>query len=96
MKKWLLLCLAAGLGWGQAAPAFDVTSIRPNVSNTGNGGSLRGGLLQLRNITLKSLLMTAYQVKQYQVVGGPAWMGTDKFDVEGKTEKNSPSPNRIP
>jgi uncharacterized protein (TIGR03435 family) len=89
MKKWLLMCLTAYVGWGQAAPAFDVTTVRPNLSVTsGGGGSLRGGLLRLNNVTLKNLVLMAYQVKQYQVVGGPGWLGTDKFDVEGKTEKN--------
>jgi uncharacterized protein (TIGR03435 family) len=89
MRKWLLVSLTACLGWGQAAPAFDVTTVRPNLSLTSGGtGSLRGGRLALPNVTLKSLLLMAYQVKQYQVVGGPGWIGTDKFDVEGKTESN--------
>jgi uncharacterized protein (TIGR03435 family) len=88
MKKWLLVCFTACLGWGQAAPAFDVTTVRPNLSGTAGGsGSFLGGRLKLSNFTLKNVLTMAYQVKPFQVVGGPGWMGTDKFDIEGKTEK---------
>jgi uncharacterized protein (TIGR03435 family) len=86
MKKWMLVCLTACLGWGQAPPAFDVTTVRPSQSlEAGGGGSLRGGRLELRNASLKTLLSGAYEVKTYQIVGGPGWIGSAKFDIQGKT-----------
>ena len=67
-----------------ARPEFAVTSVKPNktgccvVGGVGNGGG--GG----RNVTLKFLL--AYRLQQFQIAGGPKWIDSDWFDVEGKAE----------
>ena len=67
-------------------PKFAVTSVKPNmadccvVGGVGNGGSLN------RRATLKMLIGTAYRVQGFQISGGPGWIGSDRFDVEGKAE----------
>jgi uncharacterized protein (TIGR03435 family) len=67
-------------------PEFAVTSVKPNNSNccvsggVGNGGG--GG----RDVTLTMLIATAYQIQQFQISGGPSWIHSDRFDVEGKAE----------
>jgi uncharacterized protein (TIGR03435 family) len=67
-------------------PEFAVASIKPN--NTGccaTGGAGKGGS---RNtyVTLKMLIGTAYSVQEFQISGGPRWIASDRFDVEGKAE----------
>jgi uncharacterized protein (TIGR03435 family) len=32
------------------------------------------------------LIGTAYLVQEFQISGGPGWIGSDRFDVEGKAE----------
>ncbi len=69
-------------------PAFEVASIKPNHSGTGNV-MLRiepGGRLSASNVTLKILLQTAYGVKDSQISGAPGWFDSDHFDVEAKPE----------
>jgi uncharacterized protein (TIGR03435 family) len=35
-------------------------------------------------VTLKGLLLAAYDVKDFQVVGGPPWMDNEGYDVVAK------------
>jgi uncharacterized protein (TIGR03435 family) len=67
-------------------PEFAVASIKPNRTNccvtagVGNGGG--GGT----DVTVKMLIVTAYRIQEFQISGGPGWIGSDRFDVEGKAE----------
>jgi len=40
----------------------------------------------MRNTTLKQLITAAYGLRDFQVFGGPSWIGTDHFDIEAKSE----------
>jgi uncharacterized protein (TIGR03435 family) len=77
-----------------AAPAFEVASIRPNVS--GDDGTMRnlgaGGRLVLVNFTLRDLITTAYDVAPFQVTGGPPWINRNRFDVTAKASTAAPLP----
>jgi uncharacterized protein (TIGR03435 family) len=35
-------------------------------------------------VPLRMLITEAYSVRDFQIVGGPGWMNTDRWDVEGK------------
>jgi uncharacterized protein (TIGR03435 family) len=67
-------------------PEFAVASVKPNklgcctTYGVGSGGG--GGT----NVTLKNLIALAYRLQDYQISGGPRWIGSDRFDVEGKAE----------
>ncbi len=64
-------------------PAFEVVSVKP--SRTGDpGGSINvrpGGRFVVVNRTVRNMIRTAYQVQDQRIVGGPAWVGTERFDV---------------
>lgn len=32
------------------------------------------------------LVVAAYRVRDFQVIGGPNWINTDRFDIEAKAE----------
>ena len=67
-------------------PEFAVASIKPStaqgdpVYGTGNGRGYG------ENVTLKMLIGLAWQVQQFQIIGGPGWADSDRFEVEGKAE----------
>ena len=42
------------------------------------------GRFTATNIPLKVLITNAYQLSFFQVVGGPDWIGTDRFDIAAK------------
>lgn len=43
-----------------------------------------GGRFVAVNIPLRMLIRTAYQLQDDQIVGGPRWMATDRFDIEAR------------
>jgi uncharacterized protein (TIGR03435 family) len=74
--------------------AFEVASIKPSE---GDGHMVRiqtspGGRYTASGVTLKMLIQQAYDVKDFQITGGPAWMSTMAFDIVAKAE--NPDVNR--
>jgi uncharacterized protein (TIGR03435 family) len=71
---------------------FDVASLKLSLPG-GRGGGIRpaeGGLRYIaNNCSIKGMITVAYRVKPEQIVGGPSWMDTDLYDMEGKAEKPS-------
>ena len=72
----------------QAQPAhFDAASIKPGRGE-GRAGNLQftPGRIVGTNVSARQLLMEAYRLKSYQLSGGPAWLDSARFDIEGKAE----------
>jgi uncharacterized protein (TIGR03435 family) len=71
---------------------FEVASLKPSQPG-GRGGGIRpaqgGERYVATNITLRLMMMVAYQMKAEQISGGPEWMNTDLFDMNAKAEKPS-------
>src|SRR5262249_20827409 len=41
------------------------------------------------NVTLKLLIQNAYRVKNFQIIGGPNWIGLDRWNIEAKAEEGT-------
>jgi bla regulator protein BlaR1 len=70
------------------APAFEVASVKPNKSSD-RGGRIMfgpGGRFVATNISVKGLIHIAYGVQDFQISGGPPWLGSDRYDIEAKAE----------
>src|SRR5437773_8605113 len=84
----LLLSLSLDVYSQNVPPAFEVASIKPN--NQGNGTVMirnsPGGRFTSVGLTLKALIAYAYRIRDFQISGGPGWIGTDKFDIEAKAD----------
>jgi uncharacterized protein (TIGR03435 family) len=80
------LFLAGASIRAQAPAAFEVASVKPN--KTGDGrvmlGMQPGGRFNASNVPLRLLLRQAFNVQDFQIVGGPDWIGSDRFDVVAK------------
>ena len=64
-------------------PSFEAASIKTNKSNSlGMRLGMPTGRLSGANVTLGLLIRSAYQLPDFRVVGGPAWIEIDRFDVE--------------
>jgi uncharacterized protein (TIGR03435 family) len=76
--------------------AFEVVSIKLNKSaNAGGSMGPRASMFVATNMTLKALLMYAYRpatgsLLNEQIIGGPDWIKTDRFDVKAKPEGDEP------
>jgi bla regulator protein BlaR1 len=65
---------------------FEVASVKANKSAE-IGGSFSGrpgGQLVVRNNTLRNVIRNAYQLQNFQMIGGPDWLDTDRFDITAK------------
>lgn len=40
------------------------------------------------NLTVNMLIQSAYNLKPWQILGGPGWVSTDGYNIEAKTEGN--------
>ena len=71
-----------------APTAYSVASIKPNKSSDDRFmlRPMPGGGLTATGVTLKMLMGFAYGVFAYQISGGPAWIGTERWDIEAKTD----------
>jgi uncharacterized protein (TIGR03435 family) len=89
MRNVAWAILVAALCFGQARPQFEVVSIKPNRS-ADSGGGMRpvAGGFSARNMSLNMLIQAAYNLKPWQISGGPGWVATDRYDIEAKTEGN--------
>ena len=76
-----------------AQTAFEAASIKPSrMDQQSHLIRPSAGGLTAQSFPVKNMITWAYQVKDFQVVGGPSWMGSDYFDVDAKAPgKASPA-----
>jgi uncharacterized protein (TIGR03435 family) len=89
MKRiFAIFLLAIAVASGQTT--FDVASIKPSdpASHGMNMGTSPGGSFRATGVTLMLLIQQAYDVRGFQVSGGPGWMTTDRYDILTKNEGN--------
>ncbi len=76
-------------------PSFEVASVRPSNPNPPDpmSGMPRlmpvGGRLTVANFPLRLLIRVAYDVQDFQVVGGPSDLLSRKFDITAKAEEGT-------
>jgi uncharacterized protein (TIGR03435 family) len=70
-------------GAAQQVPRFEVASVKPNQGSSGNStwGLLPSGRVVATNSSLRQLIVNAYDVTHDRLLGGPDWIGSDRFDV---------------
>lgn len=79
---------------GEPAPSFEVVSIRPEKPGAGMSGMETPlGRFSATNYSVEGLIAFAYNyhqpglsLKTYQILGGPEWIRSDRFDIEAKVE----------
>lgn len=90
----LVVLTGGGLLGQTAAPlTFEVASIKPS-SEDGRRISIQiqpGGGLRATGATLKTLLTIAYDVRDFQISGGPGWINSDRYDITAKSERSTAS-----
>jgi uncharacterized protein (TIGR03435 family) len=91
-----LLATFAVPGWCQQ---FEVTSVkvgeRPLPGTANAGGKLQNpAWYSARYSTLGQLIRKAYELEDYQLSGGPPWLETERFDVDGRAA-SATTPDQI-
>jgi len=74
------------------AAIFDVASVKASSGQrvAGRKGpppfSSDPTRLAARNLTLKGLISRAYGIEEFQIVGGPTWIESDRYDIDATVE----------
>jgi uncharacterized protein (TIGR03435 family) len=83
----ILICLVVA---AEAQSAFSVASLKPSARIAGRDA--RGSFafapdrVSARNVSLKDLILQAYDLMPYQIAGGPGWLDSDEFDLDARSE----------
>jgi len=87
-----LISLASLQVFAQAPPAFEVASVKPsNPEGHSSSFSFNGGAgLTIEGGTLRRILETAYDVRTFQIQGGPGWVDSDRYDISAKNAADDP------
>lgn len=70
-----------------AHPSFAVAVIHLHDPNSHHQGfNFEGSRYVVRNQSVLTLIMFAYAIHPKQIVDGPEWVRTDRYDIEGKPD----------
>jgi bla regulator protein blaR1 len=77
--------------------SFEVASIKPGDPAAGGTqiGLSPGGTFNAKNVTLKALIQNAYDVRDFQISGGPGWIETQRYDIVAKGQDTGVSEDDI-
>jgi uncharacterized protein (TIGR03435 family) len=78
-------------------PAFEVASVKLNKSGDSRvigGRTQPGGRFTMANVQLREIIRLAYRLQSFQVLGGPNWINSDRFDIVAKAE-SSAAPEQV-
>lgn len=71
-------------------PAFEVASVKPDPAGermpSSQFGSPLGRYFSASNVTAKRIIAIAYDLQDFQISGGPAWINTERYDISAKVD----------
>ncbi len=94
MKPTLVGLFFVLAAFGQSSPqGFDVVSIKPGdpTAQMVHIGISQSGSFEAKGVDLKTLIAMAYDVRGFQISGGPGWTGIDRYDIVTKDMAGGPS-----
>jgi uncharacterized protein (TIGR03435 family) len=84
-----LIALSLTALHAESRPAFEVASVHPfdRTSQPGHGRTdVSGSRVTMTGYTLLGLIQYAYDLRAYQISGGPGWINMDTYSVAAKAE----------
>ena len=84
MRAMAMLLLLAVAAAGQVFEAAAIKAGDPAAPNSGWNQS--PGRITIENMTLRPLVEYAFDVKEYQITGGPKWADTARYTIVAKME----------
>jgi uncharacterized protein (TIGR03435 family) len=83
----MVLASVRGISAPQPPGRFEAASIKPSSpDSTTETRRYPGGRFTASGITLKGLIQRAWDVKSFQITGGPAWVNSQRYEVNAKAE----------
>jgi uncharacterized protein (TIGR03435 family) len=86
-----LFTLIVVLNAQDIAPVPYVASVKKNVGGLGAQMRIAPGMISANGVPVRLLMRQAFgQLQDFQLVGGPDWINSDRFDIEAKLEGGGP------
>lgn len=96
--SFAVLIAIAGTSAQDSPEGFEVVTIKPTVC-TGSCGTFftaRGRHIIAGNVSVTDLISLAWAVHVKQIVDGPSWLGSEKFDIDGLPDTDGrPNHNQL-
>ena len=91
----IIVSTISGL-WAQG-PSFEVASVKPNKSGSSSAATSAppAGTVHIQNTPARLLIINAYGLKPFQLVGGPDWIESERFDIVARPPDKTP-PTQLP
>lgn len=87
-----LMCLALLAEFLLAAPSFEVATIRPHEGEIRRVTvDVQSTLVTVTAMTVREMITFAYDLREYQVVGGDAWISQARWDVQASAGTLEPT-----
>ncbi|HEV8394470.1 MAG TPA: TIGR03435 family protein [Vicinamibacterales bacterium] len=81
----LALVVTATSALLSAQATFDAASVKPNRSGFPGGTTdFRPGQFVAVNQTLRFILVAAYDLEEFRIVGAPEWIDKERFDIQAR------------
>ena len=92
---WLATVLACitRSAHAQTADVFEVASIKPRTGDRAAGGTTSPDRFVRADTTLRELIRFAFNVQDFQIEGGPAWIASSRFEVNAKAPSAPSGPD---
>jgi len=68
----------------ETKPSFEVAAIKANKRPGASVLNKAGSRFVATALPLRALIMEAYRVRDFQILGGPNWINDDQWDIEAK------------
>jgi uncharacterized protein (TIGR03435 family) len=82
---------------GGTKPSFEVATVKPSAAgDIRTYGPGPGGRFIATDVTLKTVMAIAYNVREDKISGGPTWIATERWNIEAKAEEGSIPPGEWP
>lgn len=77
--------------------AFELTSVKRNISGDGRTSTRAqpNGGWSATNVRLRAVIARAYEVREFQITGGPDWVNVDRFDIVARGPVGTPASQRF-
>jgi uncharacterized protein (TIGR03435 family) len=72
--------------------SFEVASVKPAAPDAERSGlsTPNANDLNVESWPVRNLIKFAYSLQDYQLIGGPKWLDTDRYDITAKAPRDEP------
>ncbi len=94
MRALCILCLAF-TAFAQSTPQFETAVVRLSPPGTYGKpyGILMGSQFTARTATTRNLISQAWNLQENQILGGPGWLNSERYDLTAKPDLSGGTPS---